>query len=377
MVGASDAVLGLTEWDPRVTRLEPRGKVMDVYTPFVDSADVPMLESERTYDGEPFYRALSFNADPLHFYIVLYASVFLVFPGLAVRRRLLSLGAGMSALFAFHVIALLVFVEYVYAMLFQGFSQPHYTPGEQAFYEWLQDTAIDFAVQMIPAIPLALLVVTSGGFGRPLLALPGGASAGASTPRRPRPRARLLAAGAGGLVVVAPLAFLFTWKVPARQTEAFTARGDRIVSRRESTHEDLARARALYESALARLPRHVGARMGLALSHGRQRHFEQAAEEFLRVLELDGRRWEARMHLGNTLLAMNRPEEAAGHYLMLLDEPGFHADPRSCTQLTHLRRALSSGLSASTGSRLAAKVGPVETRCQARAGTRIEGAPAR
>ncbi len=287
VAGVADSALALVEAGRRVTRLEAAGSLIHVFTE-LSAGESPLL---------------SWDADVLHFYIVLYASLFLVFPSLGVRRRLGLLAAALAALFIFHVAAILIKVEYLYAVEMEEISARHYSAGAIAAYSWLHDTVIFFAVQLVPALALVVLVVLFGGFGRrPFAALRSPvAGTAAGRMRAGTPGLKWLAWPALCALAFAVVAiFLLRLNVDARQAEMDIRLGYRWLR-----VPDAVQAAGSFESALERAPDLAEAHLGLGMARMLEGDLTEAAGEFHAALELDPESTGALLQLGKAFHAMN------------------------------------------------------------------------
>ncbi len=292
VVKAADGALAVIEIGHRVTTLKSQGTYIHVF-----SALSKGTEPSVTYD-----------ADVLHFYAVLFVSLFLVFPSLGVARRARLLLISLGALFAFHVVVVLINVEYMYAVEMTEISARHYTSGEISVYQWLHDTVDFFAVQTIPALALVTLVVFYGGF------LP---RLGLSAPSRRPVRAAWLAAA----VVMILLTGWLTLrpKVGARQAEMEVSLASAAL--REL---DFPTAEKHFTAARARDSRLLSAREGLGITNFLQQRFEEAAGLLRTVIDEEPGRVKARVVLGKCLIGL---EDYTGAALQF--QTAQESDPRN------------------------------------------------
>lgn len=282
--GAADAALGIIEAGERVTRLRTDGRLVHV-------------RSDLREDGQP---ATTYDADVLHFYMVLIVSLILVYPGPSARRRALMLGIGILFIFLFHVAVLLLNVEHMYAVTLERVSSRNYTDAERTFHSWLMDAVDHFAVQLVPAAALLFLFLRHG-LGERRAAEP-------APPGVPRRRAAMTAAvlllAAGGAVAV-----LHGPKVRARQAEKQCALGYR-----EMQAGDLEGAAQAFASAVSRRPAFVEAREGLGLVRMRQGRAMEARDLFESLVRDDPGRHLSHLHLGNALYQLEAFEAAGRAY---------------------------------------------------------------
>jgi len=313
---ANGALAALERGDP-VTQLAAAG-------PFI------RVESE-LMEGEAL--AAMWDARTLHFYVVLFASIVLAFPGLGWRRRGVYLVCALAGLFLFHVVVLLINVEHMYAVTLEGVSRRNYSDAERAFWRWLHDTVDFFAVQVLPVLVLAVLVMTQGGFARrwfPVEAAEGPAAEGpaaeapAAVPARRRlPSRRALAAcGMAALVVLAGAVFTIQrGKVRARQAEKAVRLGYRALALK-----GFDQAAGQFNKALALRPGFPPAREGLGQMLLMQGQHEQAETVFRETIEKSPETADTaatHLHLGNALFGKADYAGAHAEYLKALElQPG-------------------------------------------------------
>ncbi len=304
VVKAADGALAVIEMGHRVTTLTSQGTYIHVFSALSKST-----EPSATYD-----------ADVLHFYAVLFVSLFLVFPGLGVARRARLLLISLGALFAFHVVVVLINVEYMYAVEMTEISTRHYTPGEISVYQWLHDTVDFFAVQTIPALALVTLVVFYGGF-LPRLSLPAPApSAQPPAARGPRVSHRRAALTGAAVVMILLLVWLaLRPKVGARQAEMEISLASAAL--REL---DFPTAEKHFTAALARDYGLLWAREGLGITNFLQQRFKEAAGLLRAVIDEEPGRVKARVVLGKCLIGL---EDYTGAALQF--QTAQQTDPRN------------------------------------------------
>lgn len=275
-----------------MTHLRPDGAAIHIFSDLVEEAPVT-----------------SYNSRLLHFYVVPFASIFVVFPGLGVRRRLTLMAVSMAGLFLFQVAVVLICVEHLYAVELVQSNAGNYTETEKAFWEWIYRTADFFAAQFVPAAVLAILFVTQGGlFGRRVAAAP-------AAPAAPVVRRRRLPAAAtiALVLVAAGAATSFGWirlgRVRQRQAELEYMLGYRAL-RAGAAGE----AAGLFTAALERHPRFAQARDGLGLARMRQDRTAESIPEFRAAVELRPDLSLPHLHLGNALAATSDLEGALVEY---------------------------------------------------------------
>lgn len=283
VAGTANSVLAALEAGERVTRLR------------LDGAEL-MVFSDLREDGRP---ADTYNADLLHFYAVLLISLLLAYPGLSARRRLGWIGAGLAAVFAFHVVAILIKVEHMYAVTLVEISARNYTDLERWLYGWLHDTVIYFAVQLVPAFALLLLFVTHG-LG-PSQSTPSPRPRGPVTPTARRSRRRRLLMAAASLAMAAAITpvVLLLPKIRARQAEK-----ECMLAYHALVAGDTERAFSLFTLSMARNPSFQEARVGMGETLARQKKLPEAIELFRSVLRDDPDRGTAHLGLANALFAI-------------------------------------------------------------------------
>ncbi len=270
-------------------------------------------------DGQ---RANAYDAEVLHFYLVLCVALILAFPEPKGWRRFKLLGATLAGLLLFHALALLITVEHTYAVLLAEVARRNYGPAEAAAYGWLHESFAFFAVQLVPAAVLLVLFVRYGGLRAVQPSVPReepGAPAGPSG-RRGRRAARVAAAAAAvvlaGVTVAAGAAQMK--KVRARQAESACARGYRVLD-----EGDLEGAARDFEKATDLNPEFLEAHDGLGralLRLGRAPEAERAFREALRIRE---DYLSALIGFANALLEQDRAEEAAAGFRRAA---GLHPD---------------------------------------------------
>jgi tetratricopeptide (TPR) repeat protein len=328
----ADLALSLIEAGQRVTRLRAEGVAIHFFTDLVEGP-APIT---------------SYNAHLLHFYVVLFASIFVVYPGLGLRRRLTLMALSLAGLFLFQVAVVLIDVEHLYAIELPPQGARAYGDAERAFWEWVHRTASFFAVQFIPAAALAILFVTQGGLferraapARP--ALPGKAG------RRMRV-ATVAAVLLTAAVILTPFVRVHMGRIDERQAEKECLQGYRALGASAWTE-----AAGLFTSALERSPGFAHAHEGLGLAlMTRDRpttaDLEGALAEFQKADELEPTRqgswYNAAIALGK--LGRRAEEESAllkflelkpdhREALLLMSALLIHAG-RTCDALVYLER---------------------------------------
>lgn len=290
----TNGLLAAEELGVRVTTLRPAGSLIEVYSTLRE-------------DGQA---ANDYNADLLHFYIVLSLSVVLAYPGLRAARRLRILAVTLAAILAFQVLALLVTVEHTYAVKLAEIAKRNYSPFEAKVYTWLYQSFVFLPIQLTPAAVLLILYARFGGLGRGLT----GRSAGRrETPLRPahdagRRRRLAVRAAVAAAVVLAPPAF-GAWKhlekVRFRQSEDLCYRGWKALDS-GSTEES---SRLLREAA-RRKPAFVEAHDGLGQARLKAGNFTEAEKAFRDALAVDPNYLESLVGLASALKSLGRREEA-------------------------------------------------------------------
>jgi len=268
VTGTADAVILLAEHDDRVTTLTTDGTFV-----FLKSG---------VSSGKPAIKR--FDARALHFYVVACLSIVLVFPGLRLRRRVRILGVTMLALFGLHVLTLLVDVEAFYATEVASLSRQVYTTVEREAWRWLDNFMVGGAVQLAPAVVLAILVIGYAGSGllsRSREGRPGPsprepASRGRSTPRWAIRAGVSLAA----LAVIAAV-WVQTDRISGRQGEKESALGYQALQAGAS-----GRAASHFGRALEKNPRLTGAHIGLGEALIVEGRSAQAVTEFDEAIAL-------------------------------------------------------------------------------------------
>ncbi|HET9481374.1 MAG TPA: tetratricopeptide repeat protein [Candidatus Polarisedimenticolia bacterium] len=291
VTAAADAALGLIEAGERVTHLRSEGAYAHIF-------------SELSEVGKP---ALSLDLDTLHFYTALYASLFLAFPGLRLKTRIGALLAAMAALFAFHVLVLLINVEHMYAVTMTDVSARNYTGAARAAHRWLHDGADFLAVQLVPAIALVTLYFTTR------------QDPGSNHHRSPWRAAA--AATVVALLAVGAVAAAFAAQRPrvaARQAESLCARAYRMLQQ-----PDVAAALPLFERSVALNPDFAQAQDGLGLTLMRMSRPAEAAERYRLAIALSPSDPLAHLHLGNALTTLGDHAAALAEY-----EAVLRIDPR-------------------------------------------------
>ncbi|HKY33508.1 MAG TPA: tetratricopeptide repeat protein [Candidatus Polarisedimenticolia bacterium] len=304
---AADRALEGIERGGRVTRLRAKEGVTHVFS---------LLRE----DGAP---AVSLSGDVLHFNTVLCLALALAWPGLRAGRRAAAAAAVVACLFVIQTVVLLVQVEHQYAVSMLKVSERNYGPLERRVHQWLHDTGVYWAVQLVPAIVLMTLYVRHG-FGPR-----------AGTARRTRPAdRRALAAMAAAAVLLAIVSLaLNAPKVRARQAEHACAegflalgRGTAALASGQPEQGAAARAEGLFRRAVGLNPDFPEAHEGLGqtlLMLGRP---EEAAASLAASLALRPAAPLVHVHLGNALFEMERPAEAESHFREALRAlPGHRA----------------------------------------------------
>jgi len=308
---ANVALAALEHGDP-VTQLTAAGRFIRV-------------ESELMEGEAP---AAMWDARTLHFYVVLFASIVLAFPGLGWRRRGVYMVCALAGLFLFHVVVLLINVEHMYAVTLEGVSRRNYSDAERAFWRWLHDTVDFFAVQVLPVLVLAVLVMTQGGFARrwfpvEVAEAPASEAPAAAPARRRLPSRRALAAcGLAALVVLAGVVFTIQrGKVHARQAEKAVRLGYRALALK-----GFEQAAEQFNKALALAPGFPPAREGLGQMLLMQGQHEQAETVFRESIEKTPEISDTpttHLHLGNALFGKADYAGAHAEYLKALElQPG-------------------------------------------------------
>lgn len=247
VTAVADFMVGVEEAGERVTHLTPAGEVIHFYSAL------------RT-DGEP---ADSYNAEILHFYIVPSLAVVLALPGLAWRRRLISLAVVLGLVALFHAAALVVTAEYTYAVTLVKIAERNYTPFEASAYSWLREAFVFLAVQAVPAAVLVFLVASSG----LLSGLAGEATAADRSPTGTRrlslwlrTRRGRIVAGSVAAVVALPVLYggcRHREKVHWRQSEKICYEGYQVLQNAES-----GKALVMFDRAVALKPSFADAHAG-------------------------------------------------------------------------------------------------------------------
>ncbi len=300
------------------------------------------VHSQLSGGAEPI---TSWSGNILHFYLVVFVSLILVYPGLGVERRLKLLLWATAGLFVFHVAAMLIKVEYLYAVEVEGFGARNYGPADRAVYEWLHENTIFLAVQLLPATAIVLMVLLvtfekrRGQDRRPKPRLPA----------KQRRRRNLILTGGAVLGAVFLAFLLLDRKVYARQSETDVRIGHEHLGRHETE-----RACEAFLSALDRDPGAIRARGGLGLCRAQEGKFQEAAREFEIVLDsvpddpetllqLGMARHHMEDHLGavETLERYHaiRPDDAEGAYYLAVSLGRLGRDDES---EAILRRSLES-----------------------------------
>lgn len=347
----ANLLLGLEEWGVRVTRLASSGALINMWSAL------------RT-DGQP---AGSFDAKVLHFYIVPSIAIVLAFPSLAWRRRLPILGAVIIFMVCFHVLALVVQVEFTYAVSMALVAARNYSPAEAAVYDWLRSAFVYLAIQALPASILVFLVAISGGIAGLTAGAAGmdslserGKEAGMHTPdfwkvrsrvadRSRASRNRSLAAAAL-LVVLSTLLYggcRHLRKVNYRQSEKLCVDG---YAELEAGGNE--RALELFRLSVHLKPTFPDAHAGLGYSQLRTSDAAGAAEAFAEALRLnpaettwiDGHA-KALAYSGRPAEAMRLLTDSIGRapdatYLRLTLAEMMAATGRACEAITILERLL-------------------------------------
>jgi len=298
VAGATNALLAAEERGERVTTLTPAGSVIAVWSTLRD-------------DGQP---AGSYDADILHFYLVLCVALVLALPEPRGWRRAGALAATAGVLFVFHAVALLVTVEHTYAVTLVKVAERNYTPGEAAVYKWLKETFVYFAVQLVPALTLLAIVTRYGGFGRALGSLrsapadaPEAAPAEASARRRRR--WPIWAAAALPVLAVAGALYVHEGKVEARQAESLCFKGYA-----DLTANRFALAQDKFRGALERNPSFLEAHAGLGHALLKEGNPGQAEKSFREAAALDPNNLAALLGVASCQSALGRLEEALASY---------------------------------------------------------------
>lgn len=277
-----------------MTRLAPEGSVIAVWSTLRD-------------DGRPVH---GYNAEVLHFYLVLCVALVLAFPEPRGWRRWRLLAITIGLLVAFHALALLVTVEHTYAVRMEDVSTRNYTSTERAVYEWLYQSFDYFAVQVVPAVTLVLLFLRYGGLFHKREQDSGAALL---TAREPLPqhgprggRRRAVAAGIAVLTLAVALAgWHHLGKVRARQSEALCARGYRTLAAGA-----VDQAAAMFRESAALKPRFLEAHDGLGHALLSAREPGPAEAAFREALRLDPTYLPSMIGLANALLMAGRVDDA-------------------------------------------------------------------
>ena len=315
-------------------------------------------------DGEA---ANTFNADLLHFDIVLCAAIIIAFPIAGRVRKLITIASTLGALFAFHAIALLVTVENTYSNVLAEVARRNYSPLESSIYLWLYQLFAHIGIQLLPAAVLGFLVVRHGGIGGAVARLhapetePGLAPIDAPTDGGLKPedalhagrrsRAAFIAVVIGAVAIAGAGLAMHFGKVRGRQAEAACMRGfKKLVA--GSPDE----AAVLFARALALRPAFIEALDGRGNALYAGRHLEGSAESYRDALRLDPEYFPSRLGLATTLDALGRTDEAIVEY-----EAASAADPGRWEP--HFNRALAlrklnKAVEAEAGLRRAIEVNP-------------------
>ena len=274
----ADVLLGMLETGDRVTHLNSSGGFIHVF-------------SDLAQDADP---SISYNGDLLHFYTVLFASVLIVFPWIPPRRRLALLPAALAGLFLFHVAAVLINVEYLYAVEMTDVAARNYTPRQQTLWTWMHHTVDYSAIEMIPGMALVLLFALRAAL---------------------KPRHVVIAIIIASLLVSVLFA-LNRDQVAARQSEKETMLAYRALKTGMDSEAD-----RLFMKAIAHNHLFAEAHQGVGLLRTRQGHTPDAINAFVKVLELQPTHAGALFELSALLIKSGRRCEALP-YLRRLDAAG-------------------------------------------------------
>jgi len=310
----TNVVLAAEETEDRVTRLEAAGSRIRVWSSLRD-------------DGEP---ANEFDADLLHFYVVLCTAIALAVPGPRGWGRIPPVLGTIAALIVFHVAALTVTIENTYANALVEVAKRNYSPWESEIYLWLYRCFDHFAVQLLPAVVLIVLFLRYGGLSGALQALrsPSPRDTAPSLEGRPRDSGRasgrvLVATASIVLVALAGVWMVQRGKIRRREAEALCMKGfSSLVA--GSNAEALQR----FSRSIALNPGFLEARDGEAnalLALGRPADSEKAYRAALRI---DPGYFPSMLGLGSALDALGRADEAIQEYGMAADSSPGRWEPR-------------------------------------------------
>lgn len=138
LVASAGNLLALAE-SPDVTRLLPAGR----HDVTLSRADFPPARAN-------LYRI---RVTDLHFHLLLLGALFLAVPGVPLKRRLANLGwASLISVF-FHLLLLVLWVQFVYATQLGEWSLEHYGPVARNAWGMAKHLA-DLPIKL--ALPLAL-----------------------------------------------------------------------------------------------------------------------------------------------------------------------------------------------------------------------------
>lgn len=278
----ADIALGLVEAGDRVTHLRSAGGFIH-------------LHSDLAQDAEP---SISYNGDLLHFYTVLIVSVLIVFPWIPARQRLRLLPVALACLFLFHVAAVLINVEYMYAVEMTDVAARNYTPQRQTLWRWLHHTVDYSAIEMVPGCALVLLFALRAAL-----------------------KARHLMIGLACAAIVICIPFIMNRsQVAARQAEKETMLAYRALGNGVDSEAD-----RLFAQALEHNPHFAEAHQGLGLLRKRQARRTEALEQFDLVLNIDPTHAAALFEVSSLLIASGRQCDALP-YLRRLDTAGSPAE---------------------------------------------------
>lgn len=279
---AADTTLGLFEAGDRVTHIRAKGGFIHVH-------------SDLAQDDEP---SISYNGDLLHFYTVLFTSVLIVFPWIPLRQRLSLMPAALASLVLFHVAAVLINVEYMYAVEMTDVAARNYTQRQQTLWTWLHHTADYSAIEMVPGTALVLLFVLRATL---------------------RPRHLVIGLLMASVLISVPFMMNLD-RVAARQAEKETMLAYRALKTGIDSEAD-----RLFTQALTRNPRFTEAHQGLGLLRKRQGRTPDALREFVRVLELQPTHTAALLEISSLLIRSGHQCDALP-YLRRLDAAGASSE---------------------------------------------------